>query len=559
MGVLESFRKGTGLLIPVFWISFDDTPARCRWDQDIVDLLCPDSLFEHCYEANWWDSLVEGGAVVVFPAGDNEKFIKDLNLFIKPFTWVVLILTSDEGASFPWWNVHHPNIRIWVQYNHPIRHNNSALRFFPIGCPSPTPFSSVVPPTLRPVDVFFAGQINHKQRDEMSAALKDMPGLQVTTSTDGFAQGLDRQAYLKELTTTKAALAPSGPVSADSFRCWEALEAGAVPIVDEGPVRDDQGRSDPIYPKGFWTQLLKHHPLPVVTNWSEAPGEVQRIINTYPAQNNRISVWWQQYKKILSQRMLEDVKEVMSLAAPGSTPMVTTRGTSAITVLIPTSPTPNNPELSHLSKTLASVRSRLPQSEVFIMFDGVRWEQEDRRNDYETYQQSVLWRCNHVWDNVIPFRFDEHLHQAEMTRRTLERVTTPYVLFVEHDTPLHGNIPFSEWVDILADDEFDVIRTYHETVMQPEHLPLMGEQYGDYLQTHQWSQRPHLARTSWYAKTLELYFSHNSRTMIEDKLHGSAQEEPQNFRIALYNPPGNMQTSIHLDARGEDPKYEMTF
>ena len=50
--------------------------------------------------------------------------------------------------------------------------------------------------------------------------------------TDGFAQGIDQSEYLDEMAVAKVAPCPPGPNTPDTFRLYEALEAGCVPVVE---------------------------------------------------------------------------------------------------------------------------------------------------------------------------------------------------------------------------------------------------------------------------------------------------------------------------------------
>lgn len=328
---------------------------------------------------------------------------------------------------------------------------------------------------------------------------------------------------------------------------------GCVPIVDQGPVPDALGRAQADYPRGFWRLLFGHTPpFPVVENWADAPRFAQVILERWPEHSNRVFAWYQRRKREWRRQLSRDVADVSQQEDGRNSP---------ICVVVPTSPVPSNPDSAHLETVITSIRERLPDSEILVMFDGVRPEQEHLRVAYEDYQREVLWKCAHGWKGVVPFRYDEHLHQVEMFRRTLEHIDAPLVLFVEHDTPLVGDIPFNEWSKLLLSGHYDLIRTYHETILQPEHLRLMDGQAGDYLGTRQFSARPHLARTQWYREILHTFFSPDARTFVEDKLHSVAESRQDRFRMLLYTPPGNIQRSTHLDTRGDEPKFteEMVF
>jgi hypothetical protein len=105
----------------------------------------------------------------------------------------------------------------------------------------------------------------------------------------------------------------------------------------------------------------------------------------------------------------------------------------------------------------------------------------------------------------------------------------------------------------------------------------MGERMGPYVQTIQWSQRPHIAHVPFYRDMIASYFSDDARTMIEDVMHGVVQACPldsdgnpypkgirlqegwRRWRMAVYAPEGDIKRSTHLDARADDPKYPMRF
>lgn len=539
-------------MIPLIWLSFDG-PGRISWDQDIIDIIAPPSEYHHMnpYAPTSTDADV---AVVVVPARYNVDHVPEINTFISKFEAVVVILTSDEESLFPWWRLQHRSMKIWVQTPRPDAHAGKGLRFLPLGCPRDKWDEVYESAPNKSTDVFFHGQVNHQRRDDAVEVFQDFPGAYVEPSP-GFTQGMPRYMYLRYLQQSKVVLAPSGPSCPDSFRTWEALEAGAVPIVDAGPKPDVLGRAKVGYPLGFWENLLGYVPFPIAKEWSEAPTAAEKILLEYPIWNNDVFAWWQMKKRELRVQLSDDLKEVMH-NNPDSGDVA--KGGSDITVIIPTSPTPNNPDTTHLFTTIASVRAQLPESEIILMIDGVRKEQEDRRADYEEYVRKVLWMTNFWFHKVTPQRFMLHTHQAEMTRYTLSLVRTPMVLFVEHDTPLMGDIIWYACTGALMHDCLDVIRFYPEEELQPAHTHLFhGRTMGMFLKTTQWSQRPHLTRTDYYRRIIADHFRPFERAMIEDRMHGRVQDEGWDLnRLSIYLPQGgSIKRSGHLDARGNDPKW----
>ena len=247
---------------------------------------------------------------------------------------------------------------------------------------------------------------------------------------------------------------------------------------------------------------------------------------------------------------------------------------SNLTILIPTSPIPSHPSTSILDETIANIR-QYTDAEIIIMFDGVHSSLAHRAEDYNEYKEAVRRKKHEYgWCNMA--EFPDHQHQANMTRRTLDFVKTPLVMFCEHDTSPIGEIPwglicgFVEMSPIVNCLRFNIFDRLHE-----EHLHLMLDKKPEFYyqeivggnvsepimaaRTIQWSQRPHIAKTDWYRGILANYFPSTHRTMIEDVMHSVVQESYKHkrediFGLAIYTPEGNQLRSYHSDGRGADTK-----
>jgi hypothetical protein len=128
---------------------------------------------------------------------------------------------------------------------------------------------------------------------------------------------------------------------------------------------------------------------------------------------NRTFAWWMSKKREMAYRFEND------LAAVGAPDLEKLEVDDLITVLIPSSPIAAHPDTSMIEQTVRDVRAKLPDSEIVIMLDGVRPEQEDRREAYERYKRRFLRLTHHMWHNVLPIIFDQPVHQAAMTREAL--------------------------------------------------------------------------------------------------------------------------------------------
>lgn len=535
---------------PVVWL---EAHPLC-WDQAWVDEAL--TALGGCHVVGF-DALPESetGAVVVVPARYYERKATWLNNQLGNLDWAVVILTSDEESLFPKAALKHDNMATWVMTPKPGKHHPPA-RFIGHGCPpdtAPLLAERSTPDTPRDLDWSFAGQVNHRRREAAVAAMTGMEGGELHPS-GGFTQGLDRPTYLNLLARSKASPSPSGPATPDCFRVWEALTAGCVPIVDA---------VCPKYRDDYWGLLLgEQPPFPVLADWEKLPYAVEEVVASWPASGNRAWAWWQHHQARKLAALAADIDQV---AGAGTATMPG----GDVTVLIPTSPIPTHPSTVVIEDTVASVRYWLPDAQIVVMFDGVRPEQEHRRAVYEDYQRAVLWHCQHDWGRCTPLRFEDHHHQANMTRVALQEVSTPLVLFVEHDTPLVVDCPI-DWDGIrrvLLDNRLDVVRFHHEAHILDAHQHLMIDQDGPkniggvpFRRTSQWSQRPHLARADYYRRVIGNHFPPSANTMIEDKMHSVCQDQSWHLnRLAVYAPPGNLKRSLHSDGRGDDPKYEMRY
>lgn len=494
------------------------------------------------------------GAIVVLATHPEDPidYIDQLNDDLAKLPWVVLILASDEQGRFPVDQLReHPNMALWVMAPHFEKHT------YPVG----TQFmGEMYPPQAREHILntgfledrryrwSFSGQVTHQRRRELVEALEGQPyGRMVKTA--GFTQGLAHKEYYELLNDSISVAAPSGPVTPDSFRAFEALEAGAVPILD-GRCPTEQ---DCVL---YWKAVLgENHPLPVVHHWSEAIPIIENNSDVFPHENIRVYSWWQMYRRELRYRLLSGV--------PGF-------DFGKYTVLMPTSVIPSHPSLDKIEAVHASVRFHHPDADIIIMCDGVRDEQLHRTDDYEKYLYELIDACNFKagWENTYPLVFESHQHQANMTRWALDYVHTPLILFAEHDIQMVTDMPI-DWPAITAlveSGDVDVVKFSFEAMgIHPEHEHMALDPEIVILhgcpvrRSVQWSQRVHAAKADYYRKIIDDWFPSTARTMIEDLLHSVAQQYPEQFILAMYMPDGSKVRCFHIDGREEDIKYEMKY
>lgn len=566
-------------LIPVVWLSLEDSvPATGYWDNGIIRALLEHEIwrpvdnyrFKHFY--NYRGLEGQEGAVVIIPGRNQAHQIDRVNQLIKPLQWVLIVITGDEENAFPDDKLKHPNMKKWIMTPDPAKHGEDVFKLG-TGWPGNAPSELAKHKKLsdfRPLDYFFAGQITHERRKELKTQLdvvlefKHVNNLIGETAySKSFTAGLPHPTYYRKMASAKVVPAPSGPQSPDSFRLFEALEAGAIPIADTRTPNRDFGPD-------FWEYFFgERPPFPTLSSYDQLQGYMIDSVKSWPELGNQVFAWWQGYKRKMAYRLHEDLQDL------GVTHVSNRHINDKITVIIPSSPIASHPSTEMIEKTIEEIRSQLPDCEIIITLDGVRKEQEPYRARYERYKQRLLWLCNFQWHNVLPIVHEEHLHQAEMAKRVLPLIKTKVLLYVEHDTPITSDRTF-QWqslIECVESGTANFIRLHHEALILPEHKHLMlgeAERHNQawLTKTVQWSQRPHLASVAFYRKFLNDYFKPNSRTMIEDRMHGVVEADVSNsgnmawnnWRLWVYTPKGeDIKRSYHLDGRGSDPKYEEGF
>ncbi len=229
-----------------------------------------------------------------------------------------------------------------------------------------------------------------------------------------------------------------------------------------------------------------------------------------------------------------------------------------IHVVMSTSPVKSNPDTSIIDATIKSIKERLPDSHITIMFDGVPEDKEDMRTNYNLFIDQVVEHLDSI--NRIHI-FEDHSQQAIMLSKIIESINDKdLILYVEHDCPLTGEIPFEDLEALIRSGNIDVIRLHYATILPPYHFHMMLETEPfiqnnvPIVRTFQWSQRPHLTSKAFYLRILHDNFSPYEKTFIEERMHWVCARDYRvngwnKYKLAIYCPEGNIQRSLHLDAR----------
>lgn len=275
-------------------VAWPDWEARGSWDMGLVHELTAGSAYDH---AAWFPN--DDGAVVVIPGQHWIGEARELAKSIALLPWALTIVTSDEEALFPVEVLPHDERHAIVGQYHARPEFDRIISIGPQ--PGTQQILDKIGQIPRMGDVTFAGQDTHARRHELLAVIKDMAmepsrfGNLTWLATTGFREGLSQERYLQALRETRIAPCPSGPHSLDSFRLYEAIAAGCLPVVETHTPHGPEWE--------FWTALFGAEcPIPRVESWTVLPALVESLRDgaTWQAARDRIARWYSGFREDLA-------------------------------------------------------------------------------------------------------------------------------------------------------------------------------------------------------------------------------------------------------------------
>jgi hypothetical protein len=221
--------------------------------------------------------------------------LKWLNSELEQFERVVLIVTANEEGTFETIRLNHPKLKIWLQTPGDLQFCHRSI---PWGW---TPACKQVR-LPRPLNWSFAGQNTHDRRRQCIDVLRQIrekKGDGLLYETSSFSSGLSQQNYFQLLSSSKLVPCPSGPITVDTFRVCEALECGAIPIVDT---------ASPTGPYGhYWYRVFgERFPIPLIYDWSSLPEVMDDWLNDWEAKAATAQEWWKAKKGEWIRQLAED-------------------------------------------------------------------------------------------------------------------------------------------------------------------------------------------------------------------------------------------------------------
>jgi len=170
------------------------------------------------------------------------------------------------------------------------------------------------------------GQMNKSTRpDALTALIKIEPnfwyasdGWKPGSTTDcGNTANKPRESYRELQAESMFSPSPMGNVQQETNRPFEALEAGAIPLLEKRWLMDAH------------KSLLGPHPLPTFADWKQAAEFVRRSIED-PEGLDRLQseclAWWSEYKARLSEDVVDFVERLWQKPPVGKREIVKWHG-----------------------------------------------------------------------------------------------------------------------------------------------------------------------------------------------------------------------------------------
>jgi hypothetical protein len=146
----------------------------------------------------------------------------------------------------------------------------------------------------RPYLWSFLGAVNRSSRPEMIKALLPLKPHFLHITDRGQVAPLGKTEYEQILRESVFVPSGMGNVNLECYRMYEALECGAIPIVEKRIGLD------------YFTNLFGAHPLPAFRNWPQAARFMEDIGRDRQALDDlqmKCFVWWRDYKENFRRRI----------------------------------------------------------------------------------------------------------------------------------------------------------------------------------------------------------------------------------------------------------------
>jgi hypothetical protein len=171
---------------------------------------------------------------------------------------------------------------------------------------------SVINGNSRTLTWCFAGNVSQRHPDRhncITLFADTMPHKLVIEVGDSFSNvqtGLSTSDYRDMFLAAKFALCPIGNINMDTFRIYEALECGCIPVVTKRTSLQD-------YEPSYWVHLFgvadeREIPFVLADTWDDCKRKVNEIVSNpqaYEDMRGKVNAFWMSYKQRLKGKFHE--------------------------------------------------------------------------------------------------------------------------------------------------------------------------------------------------------------------------------------------------------------
>ena len=220
----------------------------------------------------------------------KESFYFDLSNKVKK---LFLIHLGDEGGAEKKDLVYSLCEHIWRTFSLPMFKNFKNVSCIPIGYKS-DPIKDKINILKRNYKWSFLGTTHGSSRyDLLDKHRNIMPNFINLTEDFSGKKSMDTNDYYKILNNSIFAPIPHGFFHPETYRLYEALEAGCIPIIEN--------------PFQFFDNFLPNNPLPSVNSWEDSSTIIKKYLENkkdIEILGNKINDWWTQHKENLKETFL---------------------------------------------------------------------------------------------------------------------------------------------------------------------------------------------------------------------------------------------------------------
>jgi len=285
----------------VIWQS--KTPSQFEWINELFGPFISDHVFDGEHEVVLDNAILIDAFINRYDEGYYRKFAGK-NAF--------LVHALDE--TYRGGYERYLNFKGVFRDHYSSKFNRLRVFDIPNGYRTKRPSTSPAKSALeRPYIWSMVGEMNKSTRPEVLSALLPHSPFFILGTGSIYLPGdskrpkavLDTEKYYEVMENSVFSPAPMGNVNIGSYRMYEALEAGSIPIVEKRFFLD------------YYKSILGQHPIPTIASWSDAAALMDSLLkrpDRLVSLQNECTEFWSDFKI----RIRRDIEEFILANSRGA-------------------------------------------------------------------------------------------------------------------------------------------------------------------------------------------------------------------------------------------------